>query len=332
MKRLTVVLPILVLAGLLMGFLAERWGGPGGELPSFTPAQPPRFDSLVAPGGRAALGGRVLAPSGEPVPDASLYLRSDGAPFWTFTDEQGHFELLGLAEEPTDAVVLAWGFPPTSFAVLPGPEPVELELPPHPAPPPKLPGVERADLAGTVRGAGAVWSDPAGYEVVFSPVLPPEVLQGPVERRARTDAAGTFALEGLALGDYDVHVLPSWARGGTWPTLAAEWTAKLEHRGPDGLELELELEAGAVEGRLWDPSRQPIEGALVLLADADDPRRVWPPAATDAEGRFRIRALPPGRYVLAARAGEGVLEVEVRVKAGEVSRPDLPALRTREGS
>jgi hypothetical protein len=178
-----------------------------------------------------------------------------------------------------------------------------------------------------VRGTGSVWSDPAGYEVVLSPVLPPDLLQGPVERRVRTDPTGAFSIDDLALGNYRVRVLPSWARGGTWPTLAAPWTPELAHTGQT--RLEIELAAGAVEGRLWDPSRQPVEGALVLLADAADPRRVWPPAVTDAEGKFLVRALPPGRFTLSARAGEGVLEVQVDVLRDEVTRPDLAALFTR---
>ncbi len=332
MKRLTVLLPILVLAGLLIGFAAERLGGPGASLPSFTPSQPPDFERLEATGGLAVLQGRVVAATGEPVPDASVYLRSGGAPFWTHTDAEGRFELRGLAEEPTDAQVLAWGFPPTDFPVTPGPDAVELELPPHQLPPPELPDLERATLTGKVHGAGSPWSDPEGYEVLFSPTSPPNVLQGPVERRVLTDRDGTFTAPDLALGEYRVEVLPSWARGGSWPALAAARTTELRHEA-EGL-LEIELDAGAVEGRLLGPppSPRPVEGALVLIADAADPRRVWPPAATDAEGRFRIRALPAGRYALSARAGEGVLEIEVVVSAGEVSRPELPALRTRAGS
>jgi len=325
MKRATLLLPIVVLVGILVGLVSDRWAAPDSGLPSFTPTQPPQFDPFVAPEGSLVLRGRVLDPEGEPVPQASVYLRSGGVPHWTYTDEKGAFELGRLFEGDTDATVLAWGFPPRAFRAAAGGPPVELVLPPRNEPPPGVPDAPRADLEGRVLGSAAAWGDPKGYELVLVPESPPDVLGGAVQRRVTTDEDGSFAVEGLVLGKYRVTILPSWAAGGTWPDLGG--AAELEHTGPESVELE--LRAGAVEGRIWTPSLEPVEGALVLVADVEDPRRVWPPIVTDASGRFRVRSLPPGRHVLSIRAGEGALEIEVAVRAGEVARPELPSFPTR---
>jgi hypothetical protein len=325
MKRFTVLLPVAVLIAILAGLASDHWGAPDAELPSFTPAQPPQFDPFMAPKGSLELRGRVVDPSGAPVPEASVYLRSGGVPHWTYTDAEGTFELGDLLEGDTDATVLAWGFPPESFRVAAGGPPIELTLPPRSQPPAGIPDAPRADLRGRVLGSASAWGDPRGYEVVLAPSTPPSRLGGPVQRRATAAEDGTFEFRDLALGTYRVTILPSWAAGGSWPDLGGG--AELDHTA--AADIELELRAGAIEGRIWTPSLEPVEGALVLVADAEDPRRVWPPVGTDEAGRFRVRSLPPGAYVVAIRGGEGALEVEVGVREGEVARPELPSFPTR---
>ena len=308
MKRLTTLLPIAVLIAILAGLASDRWSAPDSGLPSFTRTQPPQFDPFVAPEGPLVLRGRVLDTAGAPVPETSVYLRSGGVPHWAYTDAEGSFELRGLFEGYTDATVLAWGFPPQTFRVAAGGPPVELTLPARTVPPPGIPDAPRADLRGRVLGSASAWGDPQGYELTLVPNDPVNQFGGPVQRRASTDAGGSFVFLDLALGGYRVTILPSWAAGGTWPDLGD--ATDLAHTGPD--DIELELRAGAVEGRVWTPSLEPVEGALVLVADAEDPRRVWPPVVTDEAGRFRVRALPPGGYVLSIRGGEGALEVARR--------------------
>lgn len=330
------ILPAVVLLALLVGLAVEHLGNDHSALPSFTPARPPAFEAMRVPEAEGVLRGRVLAApegGGQPVADASVYVRSGGIPHWTFTDAEGSFELTRLpaflADEENTAVVLAWGHPPSSFEVAFGDQERELVLPAQPPPLPTLPEVERAPIEGRVLGARAAWGSSDGYEIVFSPAVPANVLQGPVERRIASDASGAFTVEDLALGAYRVSVLPTWARGGTWPDLVAEVSRDLDHTR-DTTSLELELSAGAVEGPIWDTSPKAVEGALVLLVDADQPTRIWPPAVSDEGGRFRIRALPPGRYLLTARAGEGSSEeIRVEVRPGEVTRLELPALPMR---
>ncbi|MFM7298850.1 MAG: hypothetical protein ACKO4Q_16720, partial [Planctomycetota bacterium] len=65
MKRLTILLPLAVLAALLCGFVAARVARARQSLPSFTPARPPQLPELVAPLGDARLAGRVLDPDGK---------------------------------------------------------------------------------------------------------------------------------------------------------------------------------------------------------------------------------------------------------------------------
>ena len=329
-KRLTLLLPLLVALCVLVGILLEARRSDD-ELPSFTPARPPEFGALAAPVGSVELEGRILGPEGAPVADASVYLRSAGAPAWTYTDRDGAFRLTGLQPEPALAVVLAWGFPPTEFEAQPGPEAALWTMPPRSDVVPGLPKIERADLLGRVL-------HPLGleqaFEVALLPANDPSLLQGPVAVRTVTDSDGRFHFDQLAVGEYRTLILPAWAAGGSWPNLAraADGSpgATLYH-GPDAEPVDLELAAGALEGRLRDPSGLPIEGALVLLSRAEDPDRIWPPALSDPAGGFRIEDLPPGDFLLEVRAGQGVLGgIPVRIEAGRRLTLPVTTLRIRE--
>jgi hypothetical protein len=328
MRRVPVLFTLAVGLGIAFGWANARFGAPPAELPSFTPANPPTFEPLAPPLGEEQLTGRVLSADGEPLVEAAVYTRAFLVPRWAYTDEAGRFEIDDLPSAELELTVLAWPHPIGRFRVRPG-EPVELRLEPPVPPPPSLPDVPRRALAGRVLGAGSAWGDPNGYEVVFRPALPPDALQAPVERRIATDASGAFEIRDLALGSYRVSVLPSWAGGGTWPDLAASWSQVLELAPSAPAELEIQLAAGAIEGRLFgDPTQKPIEGAFCLVVRADDPTRIWPPVVSSSEGRFRVRCLPPGRYLLGVHAGGAALaDVPVEVRAGELSRPELEPLR-----
>ena len=330
MRKLTLILPIVVAAALAAGWARARLGAQAEGLPSFTPARPPSFEPLAPPLGDTGLEGRVLNPAGGPVPEASVYLRAWGVPSWAYTDGEGRFRIDHLPAEELDLVVLAWPHPIARFRATPGAPPVDLTLPEIPPPPTSLPDLPSSPLTGRVLGAGAAWADPSGYEVVFRPIEPESALHATVELRVRTNAVGEFELPELTHGTYTVQVLPDWARGGTWPDLTAEWSRHLDHHEPRD-PFEVELSAGAIEGRLWgDPSLKPIEGAFCLVVDAEELGRIWPPVVTTEEGHFRVRTLPPGDYLLSARAGEGALvDVPVEVRHGQVTRPDLEPLRVR---
>ena len=327
MKRFTLLLPILVGLLILGGILLEKRRS-AAELPSFTPAQPPEFAALEVPRGSAELFGRLVGPDGAPVPDASVYLRSGGAPAWTYSDAAGEFRLTGLAPEPGRAVVMAWGFPPTGFEVEPSlveaSEPTTLTMPPRSDRIPGLPDIERSDLVGRIL-------HPLGlertYEVVLLPADDPHLLQGPVAVRTLTESDGYFRFDALAVGRYRALVLPEWARSGSWPNLATEELEHVLQREP----IDLHLEVGALAGRLRDASGEPIEGGLVLLAPADAPGRVWPPVLSGPDGSFRFDDLPPGDFLVEVRAGQGVLtDLPARIEHEQELQLPLITLKLRE--
>jgi hypothetical protein len=328
-RLLSILFSVAVGLMLFMAWANARFGAPSAGRPSFTPAHPPSFEPLVPPLGEASLAGSVRSADGLLLADAAVYTRAFGVPRWDYTDAEGRFEIGELPAEELELVVVAWPHPIGRFRERAGGEPCELRLPaPSPAPA-GLPDVARRAVAGRVLGAGSAWGDPNGYEVVFTPVAPPEVLQGAVERRVATAENGVFEVPDLALGSYRVKVLPAWARGGEWPDLCASWSQALELTAAAPVGLEIQLAAGAIEGRLFgDPSQEPIEGACCLVVPAEDPARIWPPVVSSTEGRFRVRSLPPGRYLLSIQAGEGALaDIPVDVFAGEVARPAIEPLR-----
>lgn len=335
MKRLPLILPLLVILAVLGSWAFEQWRVSGRELPTFRPARRPQFETLASPLGNQRLRGRVVDAGGQAVEDIALCGQSGERPVWAFSDAEGAFRLDGLDDSPIELVALGWGFRPSVHHAAPGPEAVTITLPERQTPLPDLPEPSSAPLAGvvlpTVPGG---WLDGEGYEVVLLPARPASTLQGAIPRRTRTNSSGAFRFDALAEGEYVAVVLPAWARGGTWPDLAAAASRELVHAAPEEgtARVELTLATGAIEGRVLGTGGPPVEGALVLLADGDRPGRLWPPQTSGPEGRFRIRDLPPGPYRVTVRAGEGALEdLPLVVRPGEVRVMDLPELDVRGG-
>ncbi len=328
MRRLTIFLSLAVLAASLCGFLAARVARARQTLPSFTPSRPPDLPELVAPLGDVRLAGRVLDPDGKGLAAVSVYLRCASVPHWTETDAEGRFALEGLVEGELDVILLAWGRAPARVKARPGE--VEFVLPPIAPPPQPLPALEVAPLVGRLahplRGN---WQSVAGYELVFAPLDPPMRVGTTVERRLPADARGLIALEDLALGSYALRVVPTWAAGSDWPDLAHPSYARLQHEKDSG-GLVVVLAVGALDVRVSGTSGLPLEGALGLLTPRDEPARVWPPQASDAEGRLRFLDLPPGAYALVVRAGEAESRSEFEIESGRVSAIEVGPLAIRK--
>jgi hypothetical protein len=335
--------PAVALTGLGALVAGRVWLTPPPGLPAFARDAEPRFQPVPAladrPPGGAVLQGLVLDPDGAPVADVLVYARPAGVPTWDLTDPAGHFELpwpLGdLASSPQpEAVplaVAAWGFPTLSLPVSWQADPIEVRLPPPEEPTPSLPGVETSTLVGRVLPARESRAEGGGHQVVLTPIEAPDEFGGSVTRRVQVDAGGRFQLEDLAHGRYRVSVLPGWAAGGSWPDLVAPGSAELTHPREGGAELDLALIDSTLRGSARDAAGAPLEGAFVILSDAERPERLWPPQLTDAGGRFLIADLPPGTYRLLVSAGEGRVEEPALVLgAGEDREVLLPPLALRD--
>jgi hypothetical protein len=331
LKRLTVLVPIAVLLGLLWAYGAARMRQGARETPIFDEPHVLAQAPMGSPFGERVLRGRVVDIEGRAMAGVTLYFRSNDVPFSGKSDAEGRFSFEGLGEHEIDLAVLAWGHPPRMHRVAPG-EDVEIVITPPLEPPPPLAGFTSASVSGRVSNPlGRRWWDPDGYEVALIPRGSPAELGGAVERRVRCAPTGEFTIPDLVHGSYDVHVLPEWAAGSDWPDLVAPVSSRLEHAPGSQRSIAITLRCGVLEGTLSEPNGRRLEGAVVLLSPAAAPARLWPPIATDAEGRFRFLDLPPGAYLLSARAGEGALiDHPVHVENAQLSRPELPSIEVRK--
>jgi hypothetical protein len=330
LKRSQIVLVTVVFTALLTGILMERARrvDPFGEQPLGPPLSVP-LEPLAAPRGEHRLAGRVEADdaasaAGVLVRLTALEPGTEERPLsWTVTDAEGRFALEELYAGAYRATLLQVGREVERFEVR---VPLEGEVRWRVgAPRPELeslPELRRETVAGRAHdGRG----DPlAGLEVVVRPAASAEPLSGALVRRARTDAEGRFAFDGLVVADHVVELLPEWASGGSWPVLCSIELSASEVSPAQPLELV--FEPAAILGRLRDVHDRPIEGALVQLWPASAPERVWPTVQSDADGVFRLERLPAGTFVLHVRAGRAGLEAELDLAAGEARELDLAPL------
>lgn len=128
----------------------------------------------------------------------------------------------------------------------------------------------------------------------------------PREHQAWTDTAGRFALGNLRGGRWELHA-SSPAHLPLEPLLVELDTA--ERR--EDLVLTLR-DAGSVGGLVLDAAGDPAPHVVVQASRAGDPdARLWQ-TRSDARGRYRLLALPPGLYDLRAHPGAtGRAQVEV---------------------
>jgi len=262
--------------------------------------------------------GTVVGPDGEGVAGATVgVVKAFMPPFeWETgtTDEDGRFEFTLHALPPyrvTFAAALAEGYA-AGAAVSPGDAPVEVKL-----------SRETASISGTVRdedgrpieGArveammlqreGVGDEEVAGFFVDWEHA--PSVL---------TDAEGHFTLGGLPPG---VHAMLA---------VAADGFATFRDVSPRGLPLTGQGEelaytlrpGGAIAGRVTCDG-EPVADAMVRAVGVQEDAAGWGTARTDAEGRYEIRDIAGGTYVVSTHGGpEDLLATpveDVRVEAGE---------------
>lgn len=117
--------------------------------------------------------------------------------------------------------------------------------------------------------------------------------------RPTTDANGRWKINNLPNHpEVELHLLvthPDYVADERWNAKTAGVTTKMFREGT----ATVTLKSGViVRGRVTDPDGKPIKDALVI--HGDDPYGSWTPCkfATDAEGRFRLPALPAGPRTL----------------------------------
>ena len=208
---------------------------------------------------------------------------------------------------------------------LAGPTSVELNLGERLPEPPSIPVLPVLDLEGTASVRGT--EDLTGYEVALLPTAPAQRRDGGLPRRVSVDADGSFRVQNLLQAEYAVLLLPPWAQGGSWPDLLSgrdhpplRYTHPPADPGAPTV-LELVAQAGEVAGLAHDrDDGRVLQGAMIVAiplgSDGESPdQRRFPAVQSDATGAFRLRHLPPGRYLVRLAAGADRREVEVVVPA-----------------
>jgi len=81
---------------------------------------------------------------------------------------------------------------------------------------------------------------------------------------------------------------------------------------------------GSIEGKITDPQGAAIVGASITVTEATTNKRFT--AVTDAQGRFKIEALPAGTYTLAvsAKGFKDSTRDSIKVSDGAVAQVDIP--------
>jgi hypothetical protein len=323
--RLLVVIP----AGLFvatLGFVAWSVLGTVPYEPAF--GEPPHPTVLAGPNlelGTGRLEGIVRDVDNVPSASASVFVQQRGRPIWTFTDDNGYFELNELTgPEPIEVSVLVRGHFPQTFPVAFDRSPLDLRMARRAPDPPTLTQAPSSDLAGAATFGDNARSE--GYEVWLLPTRPPSLEEPAVPRRCLVATDGSFVMLDLIHGRYEIRLLPPWAIDGSWPDLLTPWGAParvFDH--PEDGRADLTSAAGGITGVLTKPNGEPIKGALVRVEPILEETQGFPFPSTlsDAAGRWTLRDLPAGLYRVKLTAGSlTVTHGAVRVTPGVLVTPD----------
>jgi protocatechuate 3,4-dioxygenase beta subunit len=239
----------------------------------------------------AILQGRVTAASGEPVPGT----RVGAAGVSALTDDDGLYWLEGVATGPGDVLVIhpSHGRLVKPFDIQPGVNVLDASFDP---------GVE---VTGRV-------IDDAGR-----PVTGARVDLGTDSRFVRkqyqdvTGEDGRFRLMPVADGRY---LLSAEAEGFS-ETAAA---AAVEVAGQPVANLEITLDRGAMlSGEILGLAAEDLAKVTI---EARGERGATADAWTDGRGRYEVRSLRPGDWVVRARLWDGQRQAQVRVSIGRSDR------------
>lgn len=114
-------------------------------------------------------------------------------------------------------------------------------------------------------------------------------------KEVRTDSEGHARLAGLKPGAYKIKLAPP--EGLT--THQEEREVTIADRGCASVHFAV-ADDGRIGGRVADAEGRTAAGVLVTLVDADDPEGLHARhERTGEDGRYELKGLPPGRYLLA---------------------------------
>lgn len=197
----------------------------------------------------------------------------------------------------------------------------------------------RATFDRPAEGAGACY---AGAEVRLEPEgFAPEMRAW----SGRVSAEGGFEIRGVFPGRYRVAVrglrsgcfIREMRPGGTGVALEGG-TVVVAEAGAPRVTLVVTARGATVDGRVISPEGKPVAGAMVLAVrhGSDEEAAESRAAVADAEGRYKLEGIPPGRYrVLALRrvVSQEYLDplfwqeegggFDVTIEAGSVTTADL---------
>jgi len=259
------------------------------------PEAPLSVDDIVLSSG-STLTGRVLHPDGSLATDTRVTAeseRQETARLEAITDSDGGFRFPRL--RPGRWIVRAEPGAVTTTMLHGGqPHHVELTL--------KSSGRVR----GLVLGPGGPVAG-ASIQLLRDALFEHQVV-------ARSDAAGKFSFDVI---DRQVEVFARHA-GRVSERVSVSPIARAETR------IEIPFHAGVIRGQVVSAHEgSPIEGALVRVRLASDRHRMLssvpspPTSVTDANGRFLIGDLPPGRWMVTANRSWHVLtSVDVDLPLG----------------
>ncbi len=292
---------------------------------------------VIAPAA-ARLSGVVFDVAGQPVSETLVALLDQGRMRWTHAASDGSFTFDALSEGEYQVHLLARGHPPTLARASAPAADIHLVLAPRIGSPPQIEPGARGALRGRVEPSGAGTSF-IGYRLALVPLAASTDLGSTVPRWQNIARDGSFQVRELAHAEYRAMVLPPWAGESFWPDLMAPLdessVTTFVHPLPEGEELALTVQAGAISGRIFRLGRAPaqlasseaLQGAVVVATPeaSGGPARSFGPATTIGDGTFRLEDLPAGAYRVRVIVGDRSLERSVTVFPQSTTDADFDA-------
>jgi protocatechuate 3,4-dioxygenase beta subunit len=311
----------------------------GGRRMEVSAAEPQQLDRIVLPPPLELRGEVHRRGTGEPLRDAAVWLTEDPG-LWVVTDAQGRYRLPVSGSGAIALQAAAAGYFAARVVAQP-PQMITAADKRTPTAPPLV--LDRKGIVvGTVEDTNG--TPIAGATVEASPRMVREVGQTPgasVRLRRLTGKDGTFRLAGLVPGTlYDVKVAAD-----RFAPRDLEIVPELAERTTP---LRVVLGRGeVVRGRVLAEDGTVVTAAVHLVVGADAQRQLFAAygdpsrgkaegifsSATDTDGFFELRALPPGRFDLVAVAPglAPVLVAGVELTPGEGVR-DVGTVRLGPGA